>query len=405
MTRASLIARNLSLQEQRAAADLTRQVRTVTHAQGSRIIVDGRELINFASNDYLGLAQDPRLLMALQTAANAWGVGATASHFLGGHRAPHRQLEEEIADWLGYPGALLFSTGMMANLGVLSALLGRGDVCVQDKLNHASLIDAAKLSGATCRRFPHADVYAAERQLQSCPEAPALLVSDGVFSMDGDIAPLVELAALCQREHAALMIDDAHGIGVLGDQGGGSVAAHGLGPNEVPLLMVTLGKALGSFGAVVLADNDSIAGLMQFARSYIYTTAMPPALAAAGIKAVQLARTENWRREKLVKLIARFRHGVEQLGLAVMPSTTPIQPLLLGSAHAALRVAKHLETAGFYAPAIRPPTVADNASRLRITLSAAHEETEVDALLYALAAAKLSGDNSIVESSFPSATI
>ncbi|MDZ4811861.1 MAG: 8-amino-7-oxononanoate synthase [Pseudomonadota bacterium] len=384
MPRPSLVDRLSQANGERAAAGLSRRLRTVTQTQGMRVQISGHALISFASNDYLGLGQDPRIVSALQSAANEWGVGATAAHLLGGHRGPHQQLEEEIADWLGYPRALLFSTGMMANLGVLATLLKRGDICLQDRLNHASLIDGARLSGADLRRYPHGDVEAAERQLQSKPEAAALLATDGVFSMDGDVAPLPALAALCLREQALLMVDDAHGIGVIGDCGRGSVSAAKLGVADVPLLMVTLGKAIGTFGALVLGEAATIDALIQFARPYIYTTAMPPALAAATLVSVRIAREEDWRRERLRALIDQFRAGAMHRGFALMPSTSAIQPVLIGTAEQATRLSNQLEQYGYYVPAIRPPTVPEYTARLRVTLSAGHAFAEVDGLLDAL---------------------
>ncbi len=384
MSRPSLVDRLSQAHSERAAAGLSRRLRTVTQTQGLHVQINGHALISFASNDYLGLAQDSRVVSALKCAANEWGVGATAAHLLGGHRGPHQQLEEEIADWLGYPRALLFSTGMMANLGVLATLLKRGDICVQDRLNHASLIDGARLSGADLRRYPHVDVEAAGRQLRSEPEAAAVLATDGVFSMDGDVAPLPALAALCLREQALLMVDDAHGLGVLGDHGRGSVSAAKLGVSDVPILMVTLGKAIGTFGAVVLGEVATIEALIQFARTYIYTTAMPPALAAATLASVRIAREEDGRRERLRALIERFRSGAAQRGFVLMNSTSAIQPVLIGTAEQATRISNQLEQRGFYVPAIRPPTVPENTARLRVTLSAGHEFAEVDGLLDAL---------------------
>ncbi len=384
MPRISLIDRASAACQQRLRADLDRRLRRIDAVSGSRILVDGRALISFASNDYLGLAQDPRLVAALKNAADDWGVGATAAHLLGGHRAPHQALEEALADWIGYPRALLFSTGTMANLGVLSALLGRGDLCVQDKLNHASLLDGARLSGAELRRYAHADTEVAERLLQAQPDRAALLASDGVFSMDGDLAPLMDLAALATREQATLMVDDAHGVGVLGWHGRGSVASAGLGLAEVPILMLTLGKALGSFGAAVLGSEALIEALIQFARPYIYTTALPPTLAAASLCAVRIARDEEWRRQRLQELIQRFQSGAAAIGLQLLPSDTPIQPLLIGSSTAALAWSQSLEQQGMYVPAVRPPTVPEHAARLRITLSAGHTMADVEALLGAL---------------------
>ncbi|MGD9583772.1 MAG: 8-amino-7-oxononanoate synthase [Lysobacterales bacterium] len=384
MPRTSLIDRASAACQQRLRADLDRRLRRIDAARGARILIDGRALISFASNDYLGMAQDPRLVAALKSAADDWGVGATAAHLLGGHRAPHQALEEALADWLGYPRALLFSTGTMANLGVLSALLGRGDLCLQDKLNHASLLDGARLSGAELRRYAHADTEVAERLLQAHPDRATLLASDGVFSMDGDLAPLAALAALAAREQATLMVDDAHGIGVLDWQGRGSVAAAGLGVAEVPILMLTLGKALGSFGAVVLGSTSLIDSLVQFARPYIYTTALPPALAAATLCAVRIARDEDWRRAHLHELIQRFRRDAAAIGLNLLPSDTPIQPLLIGASAEALAWSSALEQHGLYVPAVRPPTVPEHAARLRITLSAGHTMADVEALLCAL---------------------
>ena len=387
MPRPNLTDRLIAHHAERTAADLARRLRTVTAATGLRIRLDGRDLLSFASNDYLGLAQDPRLIAALQSTANDFGVGATAAHLLGGHRRPHQQLEASLAEWLGYPRALLFSTGMMANIGVLSCLLQRGDVCVQDRLNHASLIDGARLAGAELLRYPHADLAAARRQLQARPQAAALLASDAVFSMDGDRAALGELAALCQREPATLLVDDAHGLGVLGEQGRGSVAAQGLSATEVPVLMVTLGKALGTFGAAVLGSTALIEGLIQFSRPYIYTTALPPALAAATLQSISIVRAETWRRDHLAVLIERFRSRAQAIGLRLMASATPIQPILIGDSGRAMAWSQQLEAAGFYVPAIRPPTVPDNAARLRVTLSASHSLAEVDALIEALARA------------------
>ena len=385
--RPDLLARLSAAHAQRAQDDLLRLVRTIEQVDGTRIVIAGRALRNFASNDYLGLASHPALREAAVRAVARWGVGAGAAHLLGGHREEHAALEEKIARWTGRERALLFSTGYMANLGVIAALLGGGDVCVQDKLNHACLLDGARLAGAELKRYAHADVGAAARQLRSRPGAAALLASDGVFSMDGDVAPLAELAALCKTEHATLMVDDAHGIGVLGADGAGSVAAAGLGQNDVPVLMATLGKALGAAGAFVAGSAALIGALVQFARTWIYTTAMPPLLAAAASAAIDVARFESGRREKLERLIAHFRHGAAERGIALLASSTPIQPVVIGASAAALTAAAALHEAGFFVPAIRPPTVPEGKARLRVTLSASHEEAEVEALLNALARA------------------
>src|SRR5450432_1918809 len=384
MQRPGLLDRLAQAQAERAQQSLLRRLRTVDAVDGVRIVVAGKSLLNFASNDYLGLAQHPALREALSRSAARWGVGATASHLLGGHRDEHAMLEEKLAQWTGRERALLFSTGYMANLGALGALLRNGDVCVQDKLNHACLLDGARLSGAQLKRYAHGDVSAARRQLQGTPEAAALLATDAVFSMDGDIAPLRELAALCKTQHATLMVDDAHGLGVLGKEGAGSLAEAGLGQDDAPVLMATLGKALGVAGAFVAGSNRLIDGLIQFARTHTYTTAMPPALAAAASVAVDLARGESWRRDKLQRLIAQSRAGAAQRGLALLDSRTPIQPLLVGSSEDALRISLQMENAGFYIPAIRPPTVPAGKARLRIALSATHEEADIEGLLDAL---------------------
>ena len=386
MPRPDLLARLAGAQAQRERADLLRRVRAVDQVEGPHIVIGGNALLNFASNDYLGLAQHPALRAALVRGVTEWGVGATAAHLLGGHRREHEALEEKLAQWTGRERALSFSTGYMANLGVLSALLGDGDVCVQDKLNHASLLDGARLVGCELKRYVHADVDSARRQLRSSPDAAALLATDGIFSMDGDIAPLRELVALCKSEHATLMIDDAHGLGVHGDEGSGSVSAAKLTPDDVPVLMATLGKAIGVCGAFVAGSATLIDGLVQFARTHIFTTASPPALAAAASAAIDIARFESWRREKLHTLIAHFRHGAAARAIPLLPSSSPIQPVLVGSSADALKVSRQLEANGFFVPAIRPPTVPNGEARLRVTLSAAHSESEVEGLLNAIAA-------------------
>jgi len=382
--RPDLLARMAVQTAERERANLLRRLRTVDRAEGPWLDVGNGRLLSFCGNDYLGLAQHPQLVAALTRAAREQGVGSTSAHLICGHRSEHAELEEALAAWTGRERALLFSTGYMANLGVLQALLTRGDLCVQDKLNHACLLDGARLGGAELKRYPHADVAAAARQLASRAGAAALLATDGVFSMDGDVAPLRELAALCEQQRATLMVDDAHGLGVFGPGGAGSVGEAGLGQHEVPVLMATLGKALGCMGAFVAGPAALIEGLIQFARPYIYTTAMPPALAAAAQEAVRLAQADAWRREKLFALIARFRRGAAELGLPLAASVSAIQPLLLGSAMATLTAAQALERQGLLVGAIRPPTVPSGQARLRITLSAAHEESHVDRLLDAL---------------------
>ncbi|WP_347989267.1 8-amino-7-oxononanoate synthase [Methylomonas sp. AM2-LC] len=346
--------------------------------------LDGRQLLNFCSNDYLGLANHPAVCAAFQQAVNSYGVGSGAAHLICGHSTAHHALEEELAAFTGRSRALLFSTGYMANLGVISALLGRGDSLFADRLNHASLVDGALLSRARLQRYAHADMDALQTQLATC-QSKALLVSDGVFSMDGDLAPLEKLAHLAAQYQAGLLIDDAHGFGVLGAQGGGVVEHFGLSQQDVPILMGTLGKAFGTFGAFVAGADDLIEFLIQKARTYVFTTALPPAVAAASRVSLQLVQTETWRREKLQQLILRFRSGAEQQGLPLLDSFTPIQPLLIGDSERVMAISKQLLALGFLVSAIRPPTVPAGTARLRITFSAQHQESQVDALLDVLA--------------------
>lgn len=395
MIRPDLRARVEAARAAREQAGLLRRTRVCDVARQGGRVVHGRVLVDFCGNDYLGLAAHPDLVTALSRTASAEGVGTGAAHLVSGHRREHAALEEELADWTGRERALLFSTGVMANLGTLQALLGAGAmpmagrptaVCVQDRLNHASLIDGAQLAGAELRRYPHADAEAAARQLDARADLPALLATDGVFSMDGDEAPLRELAGICRDRDALFYVDDAHGLGVLGPQGAGSVAAAGLDARDVPVLMGTLGKALGCAGAFVAGDANLIEAIMQFARTYVYTTALPAALAASTRAAVRLVRADTeGRRIQLRANIARFRAGAMQLGLPLMASGTAIQPLRMGTATAAADAASALEAAGFLVVAIRPPTVPQGAARLRITLSATHTDDQIDRLLDALA--------------------
>jgi 8-amino-7-oxononanoate synthase len=371
-------------QAARDAAARRRVRRIVTRREGMRCVVDGRELLNFCSNDYLGLSQHAQVIAALRD-AGVDGVGSTASHLVCGHHAVHDALEREMADWLEAPRALLFGSGFPANISVLQALLRKGDVCVQDRLNHASLIDAAILSGATLRRYPHGDAGSAQRCVVAAGDAHVLLATDGVFSMDGDIAPLRELAQVARHRDALLYVDDAHGIGVLGPAGRGSVAEAGLSTGDVPLQLATLGKALGTHGAVVAGDADIVQHLAETARGYIYTTALPPALAAASLAAVRIARSADDRRRHLQALIARFRDGTARHGLEVLPSATPIQAVMCFDDRRALAMSRALEEAGLWVSAIRPPTVPEGRARLRVTLTALHADGDVDRLLDALA--------------------
>jgi 8-amino-7-oxononanoate synthase len=382
--RPDLLARLAARSAERAQQQLLRRLVTVDAVDGPWLTLEGRRLLGFCSNDYLGLAGDARVRAALARAVAEHGVGSGAAHLVCGHHRAHAALEAELADWLGRERALCFSSGWMAALGCAGAVLERGDLSVQDKWNHASLLDAARYAGAELVRYPHADAGAAARQLATRGGRAALLASDGVFSMDGDVAPLAALAALAARERATLLIDDAHALGVLGPEGRGSVAEAGLGPDQVPVLLATLGKALGTGGAFIAGSHALIEGLLQFARPYVYTTAAPPALAAATLTALRIARTEDWRRQHLQALIERFKRGAAELGLALPPSRTPIQPLAVADAGRALVLQQALAARGVWVQAIRPPTVP--SARLRITLSAAHGERDVDALLAALAA-------------------
>jgi 8-amino-7-oxononanoate synthase len=365
---------------------LTRRRRVLSSPQGVDITVDGRRLVNFCGNDYLGLANHPRVVQALIRGASDYGVGAGAAHLVCGHGRAHHELEESLAAFVGRDRALLFSTGYMANLGVVAALCDPGDRVFEDRLNHASLIDGARLSGARLQRYHHTDPTQVEGWLERAVDGTALIASDGVFSMDGDLAPIGELADLARARAAWLMIDDAHGLGVLGATGGGVIEQAGLTQDDVPILVGTLGKAFGTFGAFVAGSSELIEYLIQRARTYIYTTALPPAVAVATRAALDLAREETWRREHLMHLIRGFRQGARQLGLDLLDSATPIQPVLVGDNRTALTAGAGLEARGFLVAAIRPPTVPVGTARLRVTLTAAHTEIQVDRLLEALAA-------------------
>jgi len=369
----------------RRQQNLYRRRLTLDCAQGPIVRLGDRQYLNFCSNDYLGLAAHPRVVAAFQRAAADYGVGSGASHLVCGHSALHQQLEEALAEFTGRPRALLFSSGYMANTGILTSLLQRGDQVLEDRLNHASLLDGGLHSGARFQRFAHGDAAALERKLART-DGVQLVVTDGVFSMDGDTAPLGELAAACARHDAWLMVDDAHGFGVLGERGAGSTEAAGLDHAAVPVLMATLGKALGTAGAFVAGSELLIETLIQQARSYIYTTALPPAVAGASLESLRLVQEESWRREHLGHLIRRFRCGAAELGLPLLASDSAIQPLSVGDAAAALALSERLRQRGLLISAIRPPTVPAGTSRLRITLSAAHSDSQVDQLLEQLAA-------------------
>jgi 8-amino-7-oxononanoate synthase len=371
--------------QRRRQAGLYRSRRVISTAQQPELVVDGKPVIAFCSNDYLGLANHPDVVAAMQRAAGEYGVGSAAAHLITGHSAVHHRLEEALAAFTNRPRALLFSTGYMANLGVISALLGQGDRLFEDRLNHASLVDAGQLTRAKMMRYQHADAQSLRIQLTRVDGGRALIATDGVFSMDGDLAPLPSLVELARAHQAWLMVDDAHGLGVLGEDGGGILSHFDMDSNDVPVLMGTLGKGLGTYGAFVAGSEALIETLIQQARSYIYTTAPPTALAQATLVSLGIAQQETWRRERLRELIVRFRQSVEQIGLPLMDSITPIQPILAGSSEQAVAWSRQLEQQGVLVSAIRPPTVPDGSARLRVTFSANHTDRHLAHLLDALA--------------------
>jgi 8-amino-7-oxononanoate synthase len=362
---------------------LRRVRRLLASPQRARVTVDGRDYVAFCSNDYLGLAADPRLAAAAREGIDRYGVGGGASHLILGHGTAHHELEEALAQFVRLPRALLFSTGYMANMGVVSALTGRGDAVFADKLNHASLNDAALVSRAAFKRYAHNDLDALARLLATTTARRRLVVTDAVFSMDGDIAPVAALLELCERHDAYLFIDDAHGFGVLGEAGRGTLEHFGITSDRI-IYMATLGKAAGVAGAFVAGDETLIETLIQNARTYIYTTATPPLLAHALLASLQIIAQEEWRRERLRALIAQLRAGLTASRWQLMPSETPIQPLLAGGNDAALALSARLAATGLLVPAIRPPTVPQGTARLRISLSADHEAADVARLIAAL---------------------
>jgi 8-amino-7-oxononanoate synthase len=365
------------------ARQLRRRRRIVEQLDGPRMVVEGRSLLAFCSNDYLGIAQHPALIEAAQQAAARWGVSASASPLVCGHSAAHEALERELAQFVGLPRALYFVAGFLANVGLVPALAGKGDAIFSDALNHASLIDGARLSGAQVHIYPHNDVAALAAQLQASRAPRKLVVTDAVFSMDGDIAPLRELLALCERHDAWLMVDDAHGFGVLGPRGEGTAAHLGLRSSRL-VYMATLGKAAGVGGAFVAGEAEVVEWLMQRARSYIFATGAPAMVAEALRASVQVMRDEGWRRTHLRELVARLRTGLAGLPWRLLDSPTAIQPLVVGNNAAALALTEALLERGLWVPAIRPPSVPEGTARLRITLSAAHTLDEVDRLVQAL---------------------
>lgn len=367
--------------QQRDEAGLTRELKTVESPQSVIVKRDGRDLVNFSSNDYLGLANSDELKAAAEKAIKTWGVGAGASHLVCGHQTPHEELQNEMAEFVGAEKAIVFSTGYMANLAVPNAFLSRHDLLLQDKLNHASLIDAGMLCRADVKRYRHLDADHASQLASMAEQQHVMLASDGVFSMNGSVADVRALSRLCDHDDRLMLVDDAHGFGVLGDRGLGTLDAAGLKPTGQILMLGTLSKAAGSFGAFVAGDTVWIDHLIQHARSFIYTTALPPAIVEASRESVRLIREQSWRREKLMENVATFRRLAAESGIELLPSQTPIQSVNYGSPEAAVHASQQLEQAGFLVVAIRPPTVPEGTSRLRITLSASHEAEQITRLM------------------------
>lgn len=368
--------------ENKKSNHLYRSRKIIETPQSVEPIIDGKKVLSFCSNDYLGLANHPEVINSFKQAADKYGVGSGSAHLVSGHSVEHHALEEELVNFIGTERVLLFSTGYMANLGVVSALCDRHSEIYEDKLNHASLLDAVLLSRAKRIRYPHLDIKHLQNKLSS--KENKFIISDGVFSMDGDLAPLDILVNIAKENNATLMIDDAHGIGVLGKKGKGVIEHFGLNSKQVPVLVGTLGKAFGTAGAFVAGSEELIETLIQKSRSYIFTTAMPAAVASATRTSLKLLTEENWRREKLQSLIAQFRKGACELGLNLMDSITAIQPIIIGSSEQALKFSNQLLEKNILISAIRPPTVPEDTARLRITFSASHTEEHVNKLLSVL---------------------
>ena len=367
----------------RKSKGLYRDRLTLEGSQGANVSIAGQDYLSFCSNDYLGLANHPELIEAVCEGAQQYGVGAGASHLIIGHHTSHHKLEEMLADFTGFPRALLFSSGYMANAGVVSALVGRGDEIYSDKLNHASLNDAAMLSHAKWIRYPHLDLAILENRLSVSQAKCKLVMTDAVFSMDGDIAPIAELLVLCEKYNAWLLLDDAHGFGVVGNEGRGIVSHYGLSSPRI-IYMATLGKAAGVSGAFIAGQEVVIEALIQYARSYIYTTAMPPLLSYTLLKSIELIRREGWRRRKITQLTEYLQNNLKFLRWTLLPSDMPIQPVIIGESREVMQVRNELQNRGILVPAIRPPTVPKSSARLRISLSAAHSIKDVERLVTAL---------------------
>lgn len=378
------------MEELKQALDERRQQGLYRHrlvtqsAQSVRPIIDGKQVLSFCSNDYLGLANHPDIREAFVSAVGKYGVGSGSAHLVNGHSQLHHDCEQMLAEFTGRQRALLFSTGYMANLAITSALVRRQDAVFQDRLNHASLIDAARMVDGKFMRYRHNDLEQLRDLLvryAGTAECRRLVMTDAVFSMDGDKADLPGLVELCQQTRSWLMIDDAHGIGVLGDKGAGLCEEQGMSQQQVPILMSTLGKAVGVSGAFIAGDETLIETLIQQSRSYIFTTASPPATAAAVMKSLEIIQRDQWRRDKLQELTAYLRQQVSRLGFKLMDSDTPIQPLIIGDNQKALNLSAQLFERGIHVTAIRPPTVPEGTARLRITLSANHELSDIDQLV------------------------
>lgn len=352
--------------------------------QQPHMTINGKDFLTFCSNDYLGLANHPEVLKAFKQAANKYGVGSGAAHLINGHSIEHQKLEEELAEFTGRERALLFSTGYMANLGVVNALMERGDMIFADRLNHASLIDAGLLSNAKMKRYTHNNINALQKLYTKNTSDNTMILSDGVFSMDGDVAPIKRLSQIAKQQKAWLMVDDAHGFGTLGKTGAGLLEQENLSQNDAPILMATLGKAIGTAGAFIAGSNDLIEYLTQTARTYTYTTAMPPAIAAATRASLKIVQQETERREKLNHHIQKFKKGADELGIELMPSDTAIQPIMVGNTEQAIKISERLRDNGILVTAIRPPTVPEGTARLRVTFSAEHTKEDIVILLDAL---------------------
>ena len=370
--------------QQRKANHLYRSRRVSDSQQQPEMIIDGRQVLCFCSNDYLGLANHPDVKAAFIKGIETYGAGSGAAHLINGHSRAHHALEEELADFSGYPRALLFSTGYLANLAIAQSLLERGDTVLEDRLNHASLLDGGLLSGARLMRYAHNDAIDLARKLASRESGEKLVLTDGVFSMDGDIADLPEIAKVCTEQDAWFMVDDAHGIGVLGSQGKGSLEHYRLSSTDIPVYMATLGKALGTAGAFIAGSDDLIETLIQKARSYIYTTASPPAVAEATRASLNIIQSQPELRSQLNDNIRYFRSSCKQLGIALTHSNTAIQPVILGETEKTVAASEQLFAQAILVTAIRPPTVAEGTARLRITLSAQHSHAHIDKLIEAL---------------------